>query len=127
MLELIIAFVVGYSFGYWWRGIMVLYNLSRNPEAVIKMLEQLKQINEAEGQQDLDATLSKIKQAAPDATELFIEQVNGQYYAYIKETNKFIGQAATLAELLENAHKRFPNSKFFGTVEDDNSTKQVAQ
>lgn len=127
MLELIIAFVVGYSFGYWWRGIMVLYNLSRNPEAVIKMLEQLKQINEAESQQDLDATLGKIKQAVPDATELFIEQVNGQYYAYIKETNKFIGQAATLAELLENAHKRFPNSKFFGTVEDDNSTKQVAQ
>ena len=126
-MELLIAAIVGYMVGYWIRGIIVLYNLSRNPEAVIKMLEQLKRINEAEGQEDLDATLSKIKQAVPDGTELFIEQVNGQFYAYNKENNRFVAQGSTLDELLETAHKRFPDSKFFGTVEEDNSTKQVAQ
>lgn len=126
-MEYLAVFAVGYIVGWWWRGIMVLYNLSRNPKAVIKMLEQLRDIDTAESQKELDSTLAKIKGQLPDATELFIEQVNGQYYAYIKETNKFIGQAPELAQLLENAHKQYPGSKFFGTVEEDNNTKQVAQ
>lgn len=126
-LSYIVFGAVCFYLGYIIRGMVVIMNLSRNPEATIKMLEQIKKINEAESQEALDATMANIKQAVPDATELFIEKVNGQYYGYVKETNKFIGQAGNLAELLENAHKRFPNSKFFGTVEEDISAKQVAQ
>jgi len=126
-ISYIIFGAVCFYFGYVIRGMVVIMNLSRNPEATIKMLEQIKQINEAENQGELDATMAKIKGAVPDATELAVEKVNGVFYAYTKETNKFIAQGTSLADLLETAHKRFPDSKFFGTVEEDNSAKQVAQ
>lgn len=126
-ISYIVFGAVCFYLGYVIRGAVVIMNLSRNPEATIKMLEQIKKINEAETQGDLDATMAKIKSAVPDATELAVEQVNGVFYAYTKETNKFIAQGTSLADLLETAHKRFPDSKFFGTVEEDNSAKQVAQ
>lgn len=126
-ISYIVFGAVCFYFGYVIRGMVVIMNLSRNPEATIKMLEQIKQINEAENQGELDATMAKIKGAVPDATELAVEKVNGVFYAYTKETNKFIAQGTSLADLLETAHKRFPGSKFFGTVEEDNSAKQVAQ
>ena len=126
-LDYLFVGAVCYWIGYSVRGFVVLTNLSRNPEKTIEMLEQLKKINAAETQEQLDATLDKIRNAAPDATELFIEQVNGVFYAYIKETNRFVAQGSSLAELLDSAHKRFPDSKFFGTVEEEDSTKQVAQ
>jgi len=126
-MDYLIVAAIGYAIGYWLRGIIIIMNLSRDPKRTIAMLEQLKKLNEEEEAAAMDATLDKIKQAVPDGTELFIEQVNGVFYAYNKESNRFVAQGSTLVELLETAHKRFPDSKFFGTVEEDNSTKQVAQ
>lgn len=126
-ISYIVFGAVCFYFGYIIRGMVVIMNLSRNPEATIKMLEQIKKINEAESQEQLDQTMASIKSAVPDATELVVEEVKGVFYAYTKETNKFIAQGASLSELLETAHSRFPGSKFFGTVEENNSAKQVAQ
>lgn len=126
-LDYLLVGAICYWIGYAVRGFVVLTNLARDPQKTIEMLEQIKKINEAESQEQLDATMDRIRNVVPDATELFIEQVNGVFYAYIKDTNRFVAQGSSLAELLDTAHKRFPDSKFFGTVEEEDSAKQVAQ
>lgn len=125
-LELVIIAVVGFMVGYWWRGIMVLYNLSRNPEKMIKMLEEIKKINELEAQgADLDNTsVEVLKKGLP--VELEIERVGEHLYAYTKDSNQFIAQGPNLKHLLEEAHKRFPGKVFFGNIPADDPAKEIA-
>jgi DNA helicase HerA-like ATPase len=125
-MDYLIGAIVGYAVGYWFRGIMVLYNLSRNPEAVIKALEEIKKINQLEEQGvDLDTTPASVLNK--EGTELFIERVNNHLYAYVKETNQFVAQGSDLTSLLEEAHKRFPNKLFFGEIDADDPAKELAQ
>lgn len=119
-MEYLIVAVVGYMVGYWVRGIVVLFNLSRDPAKIFKMLEEIKDINEA-GQSN-SLSISK-----KDSTELFIERVGNNLYAYNKETNQFVAQASDLKTLLDTAHKRFPTEQFFGTISKDNPAKELAQ
>lgn len=115
-MEYVIAGIVGYAVGYWFRGIMVLYHLSRDPDRIITLLKEIKKVNEREEAEGQDNT---------QGTELFIERVNNHLYAYVKDTNQFIAQGPDLKSLLDEAHKRFPNKQFFGNIAADNPAKEL--
>lgn len=119
-MDYLIAVIVGYVVGYWFRGIMVIYHLSRNPESMIEILKQVKAINDREAQ-GLPETESKPGQGV----ELAIERVNNYLYAYTKDTNQFIAQGPDLKSLLEDAHKRFPGKIFFGDIPADSPAKEL--
>ena len=119
-MEYLIAGLVGYIVGYWFRGIMVLYRLSREPETMIKLLEQVRDINQAE------AEGKSVDVVKVTGVELAIERVNDRLYAYSKDTNQFIAQGTDLKDLLAEAHKRFPGKTFFGDLPEDISTKELA-
>lgn len=105
-----IAFAAGWNM----RAIAILHNLAKNPEHFIKMLEQIKKINE------------KVEDGIPEsAVALEIERVGDTLYAYSKETNQFMGQAPDLKSLLETVHKRFPGQVFFGEIPKDNPAKEL--
>lgn len=112
----IVVAVVAFWFGWHARGIIFLANISENPERVIDMLNKIKKINEEEDSNTVHA----------EGTELFIERVGNGLYAYIKDTKQFVAQAPDLNSLLTEAHKRFPTQKFFGTISNDNSAKELA-
>lgn len=115
----IVVAVVAFWLGWHARGIIFLANISENPERVIDMLNKIKKLNEEE-------ELGIVKTDSAEGTELFIERVGNMLYAYIKDTNQFVAQAPDLSSLLNEAHKRFPTQKFFGTISKDNSAKELA-
>lgn len=98
---LVIA-VVAFWIGYHIRGVIVLANLAANPEKMIKMLEQIKKINQAE------------HEGLPtDAVEVEAEVVNNVVYAYDKSTGQFLAQSTDLVDALTIAAKRFPGKSFW--------------
>jgi pyruvate/2-oxoacid:ferredoxin oxidoreductase alpha subunit len=59
------------------------------------------------------------------AQELVIEREQDRLYAYDKATRAFVAQGSTIEQVFEQARSRFPNIKFFGTISQDNSTKEL--
>jgi len=98
----IVVAVVAFYIGWHARGIVFLANISERPDHVIKMLEQIKKLNEEETNVE-----------GLDGIEVRMEQVGKMVYAYAKDTNQFIGQGTTSDEALNSACARFPNKKFW--------------
>lgn len=98
----IVIAVVAYWIGWHLRSMVMLYNLSQNPERTIKLLEELKKIHEQE-----------TEGLPEDAIQIELEEVNGQVYAYNKSTGDFLAQGSNrdLAGLAVAA--RFPDKKFW--------------
>lgn len=111
-MDFIIYIVLGavaFWLGWHARGIVFLANISVNPDKMIKMLEKVKEINEAKSPEELEA----IERTPFDAVEVAPEQVKGVWYAYAKDTNQFLAQGNSLEEALTAAAKRFPDKKFW--------------
>lgn len=113
----VVAFIVGWNL----RGIIIMARLASNPEAMMETLRKIKEINDAESDEDLKEVIKR-----NEATELAIERVNDHLYAYAKDTNQFIAQGTNLKALLEEAHKRFPGKVFFGDIPADHPAKEIA-
>ncbi len=94
--------IVAFWIGYHVRGIIILANLAANPDKIIKMLEKIKEINQAE------------ETGLPvDAVEVEAEVVNNVVYAYDKQTGQFLAQSNDLVDALTIAAKRFPGKSFW--------------
>jgi len=111
IVDIVVMFIVFYA-GWHLRGIAMLVKLSQDPDSVIRTLEQVKRINEAEARGETDI----------DGTEIRIEQVNDTVYAYNVADGTFLAQGPTLDEVLKAISARFPNQKFW-----HNKHKQSSQ
>ena len=116
--SILVLAVIAMWVGWHLRGIVMLANLSENPDKVIKMLQEIKRINELEK--------SNGEQQSVSGVELEIERVGSTLYAYTKDTNQFIAQGTDLKGLLAEAHKRFPDKVFFGNIAETNPAKELA-
>lgn len=118
-MEHIIYIIIGliaFWLGWHLRGIVILAHLANKPEDMIKILEQVKKINQSEDTDD-----------ASTGVELRIERVGNVLYAYRQNDNSFIAQGDNLSAVLETAHSRFPGVTFFGNISQDNPAKEIAQ
>jgi phosphoribosylaminoimidazole carboxylase (NCAIR synthetase) len=118
----ILAAMVGAWAGWHLKGIIILYKLSQDPEHMIQILNKIKDLNNAES----DEEIAHIVQTN-EAVVLEIERVGNQLYAYSKDTHTFVAQGPSLKDLLESAQKRFPNREFIGNISADNPAKELAQ
>lgn len=116
LLVYIIVAIVAMWVGWHVRGIVFMAIISEEPERMIDILKQIKNINEKEHRGE----------PLTEGTELEIERVGNMLYAYVKDTNQFVAQAPDLKSLLDEAHKRFPTRKFFGEIAKDNPAKELA-
>jgi hypothetical protein len=125
-----IIWVVGCSIAYW-IGLFVgrhraTYNmmlaLARDPESFLKMAQALKTIEDSETQEELDHATGK-----STGTEMTVERQGNQLFAYTKDTNQFLGQAADLNTLLKTVNERFPGKDFFGTISADDPAKELVK
>lgn len=113
IVQVIVIFFAFYC-GWKIRGVVMLANLSSNPERTIKLLEGIKKINDEE---ELQKPSGKV--------EVTPEQVGAVWYAYAKENGQFLGQGTTLEEALKMASLRFPNKVFWCDTSKSNLTKQA--
>ena len=102
--------------GWHLRGITLIARFGNDPDHFIKLLEQIKDIN----QKDKLETDQKA-----NGTELKIERQGNTLFAYIKDDNQFVAQGPDLSSLLEQAQKRFPGRKFFGTIPNGDPAKEL--
>lgn len=94
---------VAFSIGWNVRGAIILVNLAKDPQKFINMLKEVERINQAEAE-------GKI---IPEGIEVEAEEVNGHWYAYVKNTNQFLAQGTSLEDALKLASERFPGKKFW--------------
>ena len=100
----IVVAVIAAYIGWFARGIVVISNLARDPDRIIKMLEQIKKINleEEAGNKSADGGI-----------EIEPELVGNVWYAYAKESGQFLAQGPSLEEALKAASDRFPEKTFW--------------
>jgi len=98
--------IVGFGVAFWlgkhYAQLKFLHKISTDPDSMIKLLQQVKQINEEE----TDTVIL-------GAIEVKTELVNNSVYAYNKATGEFLAQAADLHQVMMEAAKRFPGKKFW--------------
>ena len=94
--------VIAYNLGNHMAALRIMRNLVKNPENMIELITQLKQINESE------------LEGMPDnAVEVESLIQNGVVYAYEKATGKFLSQAEDLRSAMMEAAKRNPGKQFW--------------
>ena len=121
VIFIVVAAVVGFFVGYHMRAIMLIKGMSDDPDHFIRLLEQVKKINE-----EHDVEMARLNNQEPkEGTELTIEKVNGVFYAYAKDTNQFIAQGPSIQELFDQAKQRHPNRNFFGAIAKEDSAKEL--
>jgi hypothetical protein len=116
-----IAFWLGQFVGKHQATISMLRALAKDPESFMRMADQIKKIEEAETESDLASIDVNL------GTEMRIERVGEQLYAYAKDTGEFLAQASNLDKLLETVKNRFPDKKFFGTISQDDTAKELVK
>jgi len=101
ILYYIAALAVVFWAGIHWAQIRFLSNIAKHPEKFIKMLEQIKIINDNEelGLPD-------------DAVEVRIEKDKDVVYAYEKVSGQFLAQAQSLHLAMVEATKRYYTTLF---------------
>ena len=107
------AFYVGKH----WALFQFSQNLSKDPDRMIEILNQIKDINQEVETNDMPE----------DAHLMDVERVGDHLYAYDKHTGQFLAQAPNLNNLLEAVHTRFPDKKFFGTISADDPAKELVK
>ena len=95
----VVAFIVGKIYGEFKQNMRFVERVSTDPQSMIDLMTKIK------------LELDKVKEAeevgAPeDAVELRIEQHNGIYYCYRKDTEQFMGQDKDLEVLIVEINKR---------------------
>jgi hypothetical protein len=115
-----VAYCIGQAVGKHVATVNLMLAMAKDPDSILKIAQTLRKIEEASTQEELD-------NANSDGTEMLVEKVGDQLYAYAKDTGQFLGQATNLDLLTEIIDKRFPGQKFFGTISSDNSTKELVK
>jgi len=113
LLPLLLFAYVCFQVGKHWGFYKVSQQMLNNPEAMAELVARVKDIrDEVEPQ---------------EGTEMSIERVGDQLYAYAKDTGQFLGQASDLASLTRIVSERFPEQTFFGTISRDNPAKELVK
>ena len=103
--------------GKHWALFQFSQNLSKDPDRMIEILKQIKEINHEVDENGMPE----------DANPMEVERVGDVLYAYDKHTGQFLAQAPNLNNLIEAVHTRFPDKKFFGTISKDDSAKELVK
>lgn len=112
ILLLVIIFWLGKQYQHW----KIIGDIYTNPDHYIELAKKVKEMKEEDPIPGIDDT---------SGTEVNIERHGDMVYAYTKQDDQFIAQGKNMTELLESMKKRFPNRRFFGTIDKDSPAKEL--
>jgi len=100
LLPFVAVAYVAYKVGLHIASYRIMRNLINDPDGMISMITQLKNISDSDEEID-------------DIIEVKTENVNDLVYAYNKVTGEFLAQANNLHQVMTLAAKRYPGKKFW--------------
>ena len=110
VLPYIAVAILAYNVGIHIASYRIMRNLVESPDDMIKLITQIKTLNEGVAEDD-------------DTIEVSTEHVNDLVYAYNKTTGEFLAQAQNLHQVMVLAAKRYPGKKFWHPeLQQDNQT-----
>lgn len=98
----IVLCVIAFWLGKHYAQIRFLQNISRDPDRTLKLLQQIKAINDSE-----------IDGLPDNAIEVKTEQIGNVVYAYQKIDGQFLGQADSIHAAMTDAANRNPGKNFW--------------
>jgi len=117
LFSYLIVGLIGFIIGWWLKEQVMIYNMLKNSDKVIASLEHIRKLQAEYLEEEVPAT------STLSGTEVSLEVTEGQVYAWVKDTNQFISQGATIEEAIKNANARYPGKKFrYNKVEQSNQT-----
>lgn len=99
--------------GWHLRGIMLIRNILRDPDRMIKLIEEVKRIDTSE-----DA-----KEDNKGARRIRVEKHGEELYLFAEDNDEFLAQGPTLEEALDRIEKRFPGDNFKGIIKKEDAEK----
>ena len=99
--------------GWHLRGIMLLKNILRDPDRMIKLIEDVKRI-------DLNEDTKKQNSGA---RRIRVEKHGEELYLFAEDNDEFLAQGSTLQEALDRIEKRFPGDNFKGIIRKEDAEK----
>jgi hypothetical protein len=99
--------------GWHLRGIMLIRNILRNPDGMIKLINEVKAID----QRDDTAT------GKEGARRIRVEKHGEELYLFAEDNDEFLAQGPTLEVALERIEKRFPGDSFRGIIAKEDAEK----
>lgn len=94
----ILYFAIVFWIGWRVRTAVIMYHLSEDPDRMIKILNQIKEINQK----------SETKEETKPNGDVKIEHHHGHVYLFETTTDKFLAQGKTITEAIAMMDKRFP-------------------
>lgn len=114
ILLLIAVFFSGYVLGWLGHAKAFLNRVIADPDEMIKLLNDYKRTAKKEPAEPT---------SNPNAREVEVEQVNGQFYLYAKDNGEFLAQAESLDEALKKIEQRFPGQCFQGLISSEEAKR----
>lgn len=102
----VFVFILGYVVGWVAHSRAIINRLLKNPDQIIRILNEYKK--------DARITNSVLESSA--VREIEIEQENGHFYLYEKDTGQFLAQGPTLDTALMCLESQFPGQHHHGPI-----------
>lgn len=94
----VIIILAAFWLGWRVRTAIIMYHLSEDPDKMIKILNQIKAINQRAD--------SKVE--TKHNGDVKIEHHHGHVYLFERDTDRFLAQGETIADAIKIMDKRFP-------------------
>ena len=98
--------------GWHLRGIMLIRNILRDPDRMIKLIEEVKRIEASEDPKE-----------EKGARRIRVEKHGEELYLFAEDNDEFLAQGPTLEVALERIEKRFPDDAFRGIIRKEDAEK----
>jgi hypothetical protein len=99
--------------GWHLRGIILLRNILRDPDRMIKLINEVKEIDQRPDGDD----------AKTNARRIRVEKHGDELYLFAEDNDEFLAQGSTLEVALERIEKRFPGDSFRGIIKKEDAEK----
>jgi len=100
--------------GWHLRGIILLKNILNDPDRMIKLIQEVKRINDQE---------EKTEKTPEGHRRIRVEKHGEELYLFAEDNDEFLAQGSTLEEALDRIEKRFPGDSFRGIIKKEDAEK----
>ena len=104
MLFYVLVFLAGGWIGWFIRTWFIVLQIAHNPSKMIATLQEIQKLKSAD---------TPLNESTGKGPELDIQEMDGKWYVYRKDTGQFISQGADFDAAIAAVQERYPDEQFW--------------